>query len=377
MLEIKRTQNFDEIHDLYVSSFPEEERMELEDLYAPHMESELLSIYLDKEFVGFFSLFSYQHLTSILYFAIRKEFQDRGVGSQAIQWLQKYKDQQCIFADLELPTQDCDNFNQREARIRFYEKNGFQKTAIQYTWKRESYCIYSWDTQVSKEEFGNFWKHFGMKRNDKVIQKTKEYVQDLFKNEYSGHDYFHTERVYKLATKLAKEEECDVFIVQLAALLHDVDDYKLSKETYKNKDRALQHLNKMGMPEDIIDRVVHIIDEISFKGTDSQIPDSIEGMCVQDADRLDAIGAIGIARCFTFGGYHQRILYDPAIQPNLGMDEKTYRNHVSTTFNHFYEKLFLLEKMMNTKSAKKMAEHRQKIMEDYIEEFLLEWDGKK
>lgn len=210
-----------------------------------------------------------------------------------------------------------------------------------------------------------------------LIEKTKEYVKELFENEYSGHDYFHTERVYKLATTLALEEKADVETVQLAALLHDVDDYKLSKNTYKNKDRARNFLKENDVCDSMIECIVQIIDEVSFKGSDSCSPSTIEGMCVQDADRLDAIGAIGIARCFMFGGHHNRILYDPDIQPNLHMDENTYRNHVSTTLNHFYEKLFLLKDMMNTESAKKMANKRHQVMQDYVDEFLLEWDGIK
>lgn len=377
MLEIKNTTNIQEVYGLYVASFPEDEQMDFEDIYALYDESELLSIYWKEQFAGFFSIFTYNGRCHILYFAIDEKFHNQGIGTKAIQWLQKYKSDCRIMADLEQPILDSDNYEQRLKRIRFYEKNGFKETEIQYTWKHEAYRIYSWNGLVSGQEFSEFWKHFSEKRDEKVIQKTQEFVKEVFEKEFSGHDYFHTERVFKLATQLAKEEDCDVFVVQLAALLHDVDDYKLSRETYEHKDRAVDFLNKVGMSQEIISEVCHIIEDVSFKGSDSKTPDSIEGMCVQDADRLDAIGAIGIARCFTFGGHHNRILYDPSIQPNLNMDEQTYRNHVSTTLNHFYEKLFLLENMMNTKSAKRLAKHRQKVMKDYVEEFLLEWDGKK
>ncbi|MDO4466699.1 MAG: HD domain-containing protein [Bacillota bacterium] len=207
------------------------------------------------------------------------------------------------------------------------------------------------------------------------IQKTIEYVQDFFAQEYSGHDFSHTMRVYNLATKIALEEGADVFLVQLAALLHDVDDYKISKKTHSTLQNAREHMFQLGLERKTIENVCTIISQVSFKGKDSCIPDTIEGKCVQDADRLDAIGAIGIARAFSYGGNHQRKMYDPSIKPVLNMDEKTYRNHVSTTINHFYEKLFLLVDQMNTTSAKKMAIHRHKVMEEYIQEFLLEWEG--
>lgn len=210
---------------------------------------------------------------------------------------------------------------------------------------------------------------------NEIITQAITYVENKFKNEFSGHDASHTMRVYKLATTLAKEENANVFIVQLAALLHDVDDYKLSKETYLTKQNARDFMKGQQIEQDTIEQVCHIIDQVSFKGSESNTPDSIEGMCVQDADRLDAIGAIGIARCLTFGGNRNRVLYDPNIKPLLNMDEDTYRNHVSTTMNHFYEKLFLLKDMMNTESGKRLAIHRHQVMEDFVEEFLKEWEG--
>ena len=188
-----------------------------------------------------------------------------------------------------------------------------------------------------------------------IIKNCLTYIKDYFKNESSGHDYFHTLRGYKIATHIAKKEKANEDIVQLAALLHDVDDYKLSKNTYKNKDNARKFLEDNNLEENKINLICKIIDEISFKGTDSITPTSLEGKVVQDADRLDAIGAIGIARCFTFGGHHNRVMYDPEVTPNLSMNETEYRNHVSTTLNHFYEKLFKLKDLMNTTTAKKMA----------------------
>ena len=179
-----------------------------------------------------------------------------------------------------------------------------------------------------------------------IIDNAINYIEQLFKNEYSGHDYFHTMRVYKLAKTIALEEGANCEIVELAALLHDVDDIKLSPLTSKNKDNARKFLLNNNVKETDIDLICNIIDEVSFKGSDSVIPITLESKCVQDADRLDAIGAIGIARAFAYGGNHNRVMYDPDIKPNLTMNEIEYRNHISTTLNHFYEKLFNLKNLM-------------------------------
>lgn len=211
--------------------------------------------------------------------------------------------------------------------------------------------------------------------NEKIINDALEFIGNVFKNDYSGHDYFHTLRVYKMATRLAEQERANLIIVQLAALLHDVDDMKLSPETYLNKDRALDFLRKHGISEAIIKTICSIIGEVSFRGTDSITPETIEGKCVQDADRLDAMGAIGIARAFAYGGNHNRIIYDPAIKPTVNMDAGQYQSHISTTINHFYEKLFCLKELMNTDTAKKVAEQRESYMKIFISEFLDEWDG--
>jgi len=164
-------------------------------------------------------------------------------------------------------------------------------------------------------------------------------------------------------------------IVQLAALLHDVDDIKLSPETSVNKDRAVNFLRKHGISEAMIKTICNIIGNVSFRGTDSITPETIEGKCVQDADRLDAMGAIGIARTFAYGGSHNRIIYDPEIKPNVNMNSDEYQNHISTSINHFYEKLFQLKDLMNTDTAKKIAKQREDYMRTYIAEFLDEWDG--
>ena len=210
-----------------------------------------------------------------------------------------------------------------------------------------------------------------------LISVTIEYVKEVFATDFSGHDFFHTMRVFQTATKIAMEEKADLQIVQLAALLHDVDDRKLSPETCENKDRAVAYMRSKGLSEDTITRVKDIIGEVSFAGTDSVVPKTLEGKCVQDADRLDALGAMGIARAFAYGGNHNRVMYDPEIPPALNMGKEEYQNHVSTTVNHFYEKLFLLKDMMNTESAKRIAGHREQYMREYIDEFLAEWNGIK
>lgn len=211
--------------------------------------------------------------------------------------------------------------------------------------------------------------------NNMLINDALEFVRNLFHNDYSGHDHFHTLRVYKMVTRIAEQENSNLIIVQLAALLHDVDDIKLSPETYANKDRAVSFLRKHGISETMIKTICNIIEEVSFRGTDSTVPETIEGKCVQDADRLDAMGAIGIARAFSYGGSRNRIIYDPEIKPSVNMDSDKYQNHISTTINHFYEKLFLLKDLMNTDTEKKIAEQRENYMKNYISEFLDEWDG--
>ncbi|MBD5140512.1 MAG: HD domain-containing protein [Ruminococcus sp.] len=211
--------------------------------------------------------------------------------------------------------------------------------------------------------------------NKTIIDDALEFVRNTFNDDYSGHDFFHTLRVYKMAARIAEQENANLIIVQLAALLHDVDDIKLSPETYANKDKAVGFLRKHGISEEMIKTICNIIGEVSFRGTDSVAPETIEGMCVQDADRLDAIGAIGIARTFAYGGSHNRMIHDPEIKPTVNMNSDKYQNHISTSINHFYEKLFQLKDLMNTDTAKKIAQQREDYMKNYISEFLDEWDG--
>ena len=210
-----------------------------------------------------------------------------------------------------------------------------------------------------------------------MTDNEKRFIKSIFSGDSSGHDYYHTIRVYKLATKIAKQENADVRTVQLAALLHDVDDIKLSPDTYVAKKNAVDFMMANKVDEEIIKVVCKIIDEVSFAGTDSVVPDTIEGKCVQDADRLDAIGAIGIARTLAYGGSRGRKIYDPEIKPKMGMNKEEYRNNQdSTSINHFYEKLLLLKEMMNTTEGRKLAEHRQAVMQEFLNEFMIEWEGK-
>lgn len=211
-----------------------------------------------------------------------------------------------------------------------------------------------------------------------MIENAIKYVKQIFADDCSGHDYHHTMRVYRLAVQIAKKENADLLIVQLAAVLHDVDDAKLSPETYATKKNAVDFMESNGLDNEIIETVCKIIEEVSFAGTDSVVPSTIEGKCVQDADRLDAIGAIGIARAFAYGGSKGRKIYDPEINPLVNMSKEEYRQNKNfTSINHFYEKLLLLKNMMNTETAKKLAEHRQAVMEAYLEEFMAEWEGER
>ena len=210
-----------------------------------------------------------------------------------------------------------------------------------------------------------------------IIQNALAYGKAFFENEFSGHDYFHTLRVYQLATRIATEEKADVQTVQLAALLHDVDDRKLSPSTWQTKENARRFLEENGVTPAKTEEILTIIGQISYAGKDSVIPDTLEGKCAQDADRLDAIGAIGIGRAFAFGGNHNRLMHHPDIGPEADMDQDAYFRHESTTINHFYEKLFLLTDLMNTPTARKLAAARHDYMQAFVEEFMAEWDGKR
>lgn len=209
----------------------------------------------------------------------------------------------------------------------------------------------------------------------KIIDNAIEYIRSFFASDFTGHDFQHSMRVMRMATEIAGVEGADIFICQLSALLHDVYDRKLSPHTSENLDNAIAFLVSQAVTEDTIEKICSIIKQISFKGTDSVVPDTLEGKCVQDADRLDATGAIGIARAFAYGGAHHRAMYDAEIKPSLNMNEQEYFASEGTTINHFYEKLFLLRDMMNTECGKRIAQHRHDYMMDFVNEFLKEWNG--
>lgn len=211
--------------------------------------------------------------------------------------------------------------------------------------------------------------------NKELLEKTLLYIQDRFQNDYSGHDYYHSIRVYKLATSICKGENADLEIVQLAALLHDVDDYKLFGGNLGTTSNAEAFLKSNKITDIKIKAICDIIASISFKGTDTKVPESLEGKIVQDADRLDAIGAIGIARTFAYGGSKNRSMHIPNEKPKEDMNEEEYIKAEGTTINHFYEKLLKLKDLMNTATAKAMAESRHKYMENFLDEFFSEWDG--
>ena len=209
-----------------------------------------------------------------------------------------------------------------------------------------------------------------------IIENAIGYVKEKFEKEFSGHDYFHALRVYKMATRIAEREGADLEIVQLAALLHDVDDRKISPDTYEDQTNAKIFLAREGVSAEASEWICRIIREISFGANDSA-PSTLEGKCVQDADRLDAIGAIGIARAFAYGGSHRRHMYHPDIKPNLNMTKEEYVKSESTTINHFYEKLFKLTALMNTQTAREIAKTREDFMREFVGEFMDEWEGNK
>ncbi len=207
-----------------------------------------------------------------------------------------------------------------------------------------------------------------------VFDRAKAFASEIFAGDGSGHDLYHTLRVHDLARTICASEGGDEDIVRLAALLHDVDDRKLFETAgYMN---ARKFMDSESIPPEIQDRICDIIGQVSFKGTDSVTPDTLEGKIVQDADRMDAIGAIGIARAFAYGGSKGRAMHIPGDGPKIGMSEDEYFSNQGTSVNHFYEKLLLLKDMMNTETAKRMAQSRHDYMEGFLKEFMSEWDGK-
>ena len=211
-----------------------------------------------------------------------------------------------------------------------------------------------------------------------IIKNTEIFVKETLKNAEGGHDWFHILRVWNNAKLIAKNENVNEFIVELGALLHDIADSKFynGDETIGPK-MARAFLEIEQVENSIIEHVENIISNISYKGANfKQTFKSPELDVVQDADRLDAIGAVGIARCFNYGGFKNRPLYNPEITPNLHQTKEEYKNSEAPTINHFYEKLLLLKDKMNTESGKKLAEDRHIYMETFLQQFYNEWEGK-
>ncbi|UCF39248.1 MAG: HD domain-containing protein [Acidobacteriota bacterium] len=213
-----------------------------------------------------------------------------------------------------------------------------------------------------------------------ILEQTREYVRNTLAGEGTGHDWYHVDRVCRLARRLAEEEKgTDLYIVELAALLHDIADWKFHDgDESVGPDRAVEWLSGLDVESDIIDRVVQIIREVSFKGAGvDHRPSTPEGRVVQDADRLDALGAIGIARAFAYGGYRSNPIHDPLQQPRMHETFEEYKRSDGTSINHFYEKLLLLTDRMNTEAAKRFAVERHRYMCDFLERFLEEWDAER
>lgn len=215
--------------------------------------------------------------------------------------------------------------------------------------------------------------------HDKLITETVRFVKETLKNAEGGHDWWHIYRVWKLSEKIATGEKADLTVVALAALLHDIADAKFNNcDDSIGPEMAASFLKANGVEESVINHVVAIIKNISFAGG-NQVREfsSPELNIVQDADRLDALGAIGIARTFNYGGFKNREMYNPKIAPNLNMTKEEYRNSTAPTINHFYEKLLLLKDRMNTETGKRMAAERHRFMEFYLENFYAEWEGER
>lgn len=215
-----------------------------------------------------------------------------------------------------------------------------------------------------------------MQAEDSIIAATQHYVRSVLAKDSTGHDWWHVYRVWRTAKYIATKEDANLLIVELAALLHDIADWKFHDgDMTIGPQLAKQWLTKLSISESICAEVCTIIQNTSFKGAKVQSTElTIEGKIVQDADRLDALGAIGIGRTFAYGGYKGRAMYDPAIQPTLHESFAAYQNNQGTTLNHFHEKLFLLKNSMNTQTGKQLACERHLFMEQFVQKFLQEWE---
>jgi len=212
-----------------------------------------------------------------------------------------------------------------------------------------------------------------------LIRKTETHIRELLAQDSSGHDWWHIHRVRASALAIGRREDADLFVVELAALLHDVADWKFhGGDENIGPQRAVEWLKSLGLDQPTADRVGQIVSEVTFKGAGvATRPSTLEGSVVQDADRLDAVGAIGIARAFAYGGHAGRAIHDPTVSPEEHASFAAYKSSTGPTINHFYEKLLLLKDRMNTDAGRALAAERHRVMEDFLTEFFAEWKGEK
>ena len=210
-----------------------------------------------------------------------------------------------------------------------------------------------------------------------VIKKTADYVKKSLLGESSGHDWWHVYRVWSLAKEIGKKEKGNMFVIELAALLHDIADWKFNNGSEEvGATLAEKWLRGLHVDEEVVNHVKEIILNISFKGANAENKiKTIEGKCVQDADRLDGIGAIGIGRTFAYGGHMRREMHNPEIKPVMANNFEEYKKNGLTTINHFYEKLLLIKDRMNTKTGEKIAKEKHKFMKQFLKQFYKEWEG--
>jgi uncharacterized protein len=215
------------------------------------------------------------------------------------------------------------------------------------------------------------------KAQSAIIASVSSVLKKTYGEDTTGHDWFHLDRVWKMAKRLAKDEQVDDFVVEMAALLHDVDDYKFKKEGEDELSGTTKILEDTGVGGNDREHILAIIRNVSFKGSATKTKQfSHEGSIVQDADRLDALGALGIARSFTYNGYKRNMMHDPSVKPRVHVTFAEYKKQ-STAINHFYEKLLLLFDRLNTAKARDIGKHRHSFLQSFLDEFLAEWEGKR
>jgi len=213
-----------------------------------------------------------------------------------------------------------------------------------------------------------------------LVQQTAAYVKTKLLNEPTGHDWYHIERVWKMAKRIQKQEGGDLELIELAALLHDLGDYKQYEFNELKGSLILRGMmDVLGIEKEMEEKIIKIIDESQFNGNETKVPSTLEGKIIQDADWLEALGAIGIARTFATGGYIHRIIHDPKRKPRRKMSKRDYqmRKQEGTSVNYFYEKAFKLPKIMNTKTGREIAMKREHFLKNYLDEFQAEWEGER